>query len=195
VIRAQSKNEHRVGRRIGAVQRKVLLLLLGGFALSCTRSPKTQWRIIKEVGEEWKEIGKQAAEQSINALYESKLLTSENNPDGSTTLTLTDNGKKRALTYQSHTMKIERSKVWDKKWRVVLSDIPEEKREARDALRDHLHYMGFYGLQKSVSVHPFDCKNQIDFLIELHDVRPYVRFMVADSIDNEADLKRFFNLK
>ena len=180
--------------RVGVVQKKVLLLLLAGLSLSCARSLGEQWRILKKMRGEWNDIGKQAIEQAINSLYESRLLESRKNMDGTATLVLSENGKKRALTFQAHAMKIQPQKIWDRKWRVVLSDIPEEKRGARDALRHHLHYLGFYGLQKSVSVHPFDCKDQIDFLIELHDLRQYVRFMIADSIDTEAHLKRIFNL-
>jgi DNA-binding transcriptional regulator PaaX len=189
------KTARKKSRRIGAIQQKILLLLLGGLALSCTRSPSSYWRILKAMKNEWKEIGKQATEQAINALYESRLVKAKENADGTHTLVLSDNGRKRALTYKAKDMKIERPPKWDKKWRVILFDIPEDEREARDALRDHLTYMGFYGLQKSASVHPFDCRDQIDFLVELYDIRKYVRFIIAEHIDNEEHLKRFFKLE
>lgn len=185
----------KIRRRFGPNQQKVLLLLLGGLALSCARSPDTQWRILRGVREEWRELSKRAAEYAINKLYESKLVESRSNPDGSTTLVLSENGKKRALTYKSGTMRVTAPNSWDKKWRVVLFDIPESEREARDALRDHLEDMGFFILQRSVFVYPFDCKNEIDFLVELHDIRKYVRFMLADSIDNEIHLRKFFKLE
>ncbi len=180
---------------IGATQKKILLLLLSGFALSCTRSPKKMWRIIRGTQETWKEINKQNAERAITALYESRLIEGKKNANGTTTLVLNEKGKKRALTYQANNMEIARPKVWDKKWRVVVFDIPEDERDARDALRHHLTHLGFYKLQQSVAVYPFDCRNEIDFLVELHDIRKYVRFMVSEYIDNELHLKRFFNLE
>jgi CRISPR-associated endonuclease Cas2 len=77
---------------------------------------------------------------------------------------------------------------------VVLFDIPEEKRDARDSLRTRLFNLGFHELQKSVWVHPFECRDEVEFLIELGDIRPYVRFMRAHHLDNEAHIKKFFHL-
>lgn len=198
-MRKRRKNGGREAKetrlRIGPVQQKVMLLLLGGLALSCSRSPKKNWRIIKGMRETWKDIDKRTAEQAIARLYESHLLEARENADGTTTLVLNEKGKKKALTYKAGTMRIKSSGVWDKKWRVVIFDIPEDEREARDAVRGHLEDMGFFVLQRSVFVHPLDCKDEIDFLIELYDIRKYVRFMVVESIDNEPHLKKFFNLE
>lgn len=192
--RKDSKENRRQKIRLGPVQQKILLLLLGGLALSCSRSPQKSWNIIKGMNETWKDINRQAAERAINALYETKLLQSRENRDGTTTLVLNEKGKKRALTYKTKDMKIEQPMVWDGKWRVIIFDIPEDKREMRDAIRNHLEHMGFYVLQRSVFAHPFDCRDQIEFLIELHEAREYVRFMVVEYIDNEPDLKHFFKL-
>ena len=37
-------------------------------------------------------------------------------------------GERRAQRYKLEKLKIERQKKWDGKWRVVMFDIPEEKR-------------------------------------------------------------------
>lgn len=190
----QPPKTYRERTRLGPVQQKILLLLLGGFALSCASSPHRQWKIIKGMHVGWKDITKQTMERAIAKLYESKLLTTKTNTDGTVTMILNDNGKKQALTYQAHAMKIPHPKVWDEKWRIVLFDIPETKREARDSFRDHLTHLGFWELQKSVSVYPFDCKNEIEFLTELHNIRADVRFIIADQIDNETHLKHIFKL-
>lgn len=196
IRRKSSEKEAKESRlRIGPRQQKMLLLLLSGLALSCSRSPKQGWRIIKGTQESWKEITKRAAEYAINKLYESKLLETRENADGTTTLVLNDAGKKKALTYQANNMRIDCAGIWDRKWRVIIFDVPEDEREARDALRGHLESMGFFILQRSVFVHPFNCQDEIDFLIELHDIRKYVRFMVAEYVDNEAHLKKFFKLE
>lgn len=180
--------------RFGPIQKKVLLLLLGGLALSCARSPKRQWQIIKGAHESWDEINKQTAERAIVSLYESKLLEAKENADGTTTLILSEDGRKRALTYRIRYAKIKAMGPWDKKWRIVIYDIPEDERESRDAFRDHLTELGIRKLQHSAGIHPFDCKNEVDFFIELLDIRKYVRFIVADSIDDELQWKRKFNL-
>ena len=143
---------------------------------------------------EWKDISMQAAERAVLKLYESKLLEARENADGTTTLVLSDGGIKRALTYRIRDAKIQTAGPWDKKWRIVLYDIPEHEREARDAFREHLTELGVCKFQHSAGIHPYDCKNEIEFFIELLGIRKYVRFIVADSIDDEIYWKRRFNL-
>lgn len=190
----EKRKARRRGVWCGPIQKKLLLLLLGGLALSCTRSQNKQWRIVKGMWEGWKDITRQTAERAVAALYESKLLEARKSTDGTTTLILTENGKRRALTYRTRYLKINHTGPWDKKWRIILYDIPEHEREERDAFRDHLQQLGIRKLQHSAGIHPFDCKNEVDFFIELLDIRKYVRFIVADSIDDEIYWKRKFKL-
>lgn len=178
----------------GEVQRKILLLLMGGLALGLSHSPKTSFQIIKAIGKEWKEIDKQSLRRAIKSLYESKLIAEKQNPDGTITIVLTDQGKQKALTYDLENMKIQKPKQWDKKWRIVLFDIPDKIKKVREALRNHLKNLGFYEFQESVFVHPYDCKDEIDYLIEFYDIRRFVRFIIAESLDNELHLKKHFVL-
>jgi len=89
------------------------------------------------------------------------MLEQKENTDGSLTIVLTENGKRKALTYQIDEMKIKKTQKWDKKWRVVLFDI---------------------------------CKNEIEYIIEFYNIRKYVRFIMADSLDNELHLINHFKL-
>lgn len=52
-------------------------------------------------------------------------------------------------------------KPWDKKWRVVIFDIPERKRGQRDVLREKLRDLGFGMLQESVWISPFPIANEL----------------------------------
>jgi DNA-binding transcriptional regulator PaaX len=178
----------------GEVQRKILLLLLGGLALGLSHSPKTSFQIIKAISKEWKEIEKQSLRRAIKSLYQSKLIKEKENSDGTITLILTEKGKQKALTYNIDEMKIKKPTQWDKKWRIVLFDIPDKIRKTRDILRYHLKNLGFYEFQESVFIHPYDCKDEIDYLIEFYDIRRFVRFIIADSLDNELHLKNHFGL-
>ncbi|MEW5907677.1 MAG: hypothetical protein AB1643_00625 [Patescibacteria group bacterium] len=178
----------------GEIQQKILLLLLGGLALGLSGSPKRYFQILKGMSKEWKEIEVRALRRAIKSLYESKLVAERQNLDGTLTIILTDKGKQKALTYDLDKMKIKKPQKWDKKWRVVLFDIPEKRKKIREALRFYLKQLAFYEFQKSVFVHPYDCKNEIDYLIEFYDIRKFVRFIIADSIDNELHLKKHFDL-
>src|SRR3989338_5330592 len=151
--------------RIGAVQKKILLLLMGGLALGLAGSPKRYFRIVREIGREWKEIDRRQIKESVRALYRSKLVKREYHGDGSVTLVLTLEGRNL-----------------DGKWRMVLFDIPEVAKKERDAFSFNMKKMGFYTYQKSVFVHPSDCRKEVEFLIEHHGVRPYARFVIADSL-------------
>ena len=193
-IIARKRISRKKTRKLGSVQQKILLLLLGGFALSCSRSPSKTLQIIRGMHETWKDIDRQVANRAIQALYESNLLEKIENKDGTTTLVLNEDGRKRALTYHIRNIKAPKLNIWDRKWRMIIFDIPEYERVARDAFRDHLEYMDFFCLQKSVWVYPFDCKKEIDFIVEILEIRKYVRFITADFIDNEEHIKLFFNL-
>lgn len=191
----RSEKEHTKRKhRVGAMQQKILLLLWSGLGLGCLYSPRTSWKIIKAAHKEWRDINKQSAERAITALYESQLVDTNKNEDGTVTVILSDKGKKRVLTYNLATMEIKKPPKWDTLWRIVSFDIPEDKREMRDALRTHLLNLGFFELQQSILVHPFECLDEIEYLIGLYDLRQYVRFIRATYIDNEPRLRKFFRL-
>ena len=180
--------------KIGPVSQKVLLILLAGAALGLTHSPTQYFRIVKEAEKEWARINRRALHNAIRKLYRAKMVDSKDNKNGSTTIFLTQNGKKKALTYKLDEISIPEMKKWDGNWRVVLFDIPEKHKKGRNALSQLLKQMGFYRFQKSVFAHPFECKNEVDFVVEFFALRSYVRFILAHHIDNELHLKHHFGL-
>jgi len=144
---------------------------------------------------EWKKVNHQTLQRAIRSLYESKLIESKDNPDGSITMILSDQGKKKALTYDLNEINIPRPAQWDRKWRLVLFDIPERFKKEREALRFHLKRLGLHQFQKSAFVVPFECKDALDFIIEFYNLRPHVRYLVVNTLDNELHLKSIFRLR
>jgi len=179
--------------KLNVLKQKILLLLAGGLLLGFTYQPRRQWRILKEVSREWKKIDEKALKEEIRVLYRSKLVQRKENTDGSFSFVLSEKGKIKTLTFQFEKMRLERGN-WDGKWRVVIFDIPEKRKRSRDALRDKLKELGFYELQKSVFVFPYECDDEINFVIEFFEMRQYVRTILAERIDNELHLKRIFKL-
>ena len=182
-----------LNKKFGPTAQKVLLLLMAGIALGLTTSPKRYFHILKTAANDWKRINRRALHHAIKNLYRSRLIDVVDNKDGSTTIILTQRGRKKALTYQIDHVMTTPMKRWDKKWRLVIFDIPERYKKARDALARTLKRMGFYQLQKSVFVHPFECDDEIDFVVEFFNLRPYVRRIRAEHIDNELHLKKLFS--
>ncbi|MEK9175604.1 MAG: CRISPR-associated endonuclease Cas2 [Patescibacteria group bacterium] len=180
--------------KIGPTTQKVLLLLASGIVLGLTKSPRYQIKILKETSDAWKEINRRALCRAIAKLYQTRLIDAKENNDETVTMILTERGKKKALTYEINNMHIAPMKQWDKKWRIVLFDVPEKHKRARDAIAHTLKKIGFYRLQKSVFVHPHECKDEIDFVVEFFQLRQFVRFIIANNIDNELHLKQHFKL-
>lgn len=182
------------GKRKSALQRKILLLLLGGLALGLTRNPNQYFRIAREIHREWQNIDRDSLNRAVHSLYKSKLVSTKCNSDGALALVLSKSGERLALTYDIENMEIKVPARWDNNWRIVMFDVPETVRRTRDSLRMHFKNMGFYEFQKSVFVHPYPCAKEIEYIIQFYQASKYIRFVVATEIDNAIELKRHFHL-
>jgi len=179
---------------MGNLKKKVLLLLYAGLALGLTRSPKQHRWILKQIPKEWEKLNRQALERAINSLYSSHLVEEKHNKDGTTTFILSENGKQRTSQFNIEKLEIKKPQKWDNKWRIVMFDIPEKLKKIRDSLRFHFQEIGLLELQKSVLVYPYPCYKEIEFILEFYNARKYVRFVLAEKIDNELHLKKKFGL-
>jgi len=188
------KNIKKSGLKLGPVEKKILLLLEGGLVLSLTRRPDAYFKVVKKIIKEWKKINELSLRRSIKRLYKSNLVDYKEYGDGTVKLILTEKGKDKAIIYNLDKIEIKKPARWDKLWRLVIFDIPEDKKRGRNALASKLRDLGFYRLQKSVFVHPYECKDEINFINEIFNLAPYVRFLRVKDIDVELDLKRRFHL-
>lgn len=87
-----------------------------------------------------------------------------------------------------------RPRRWDGKWRVLIFDIPERRRSLRIKLRITLRSLGFERLQDSVWVYPYDCEDLIALLKAEFKVGDDIRYIIADSIERDAALRKQFKL-
>lgn len=108
---------------------------------------------------------------------------------------LTEEGQKLLRKFQIADYKLNHPKRWDRKWRLVIFDIPEKKRWARDRVRNIFVSAGFYRLQDSVWVYPFDCEDIIGLLKTDFGVGKDVLYVIADEIENDKHLREYFGLK
>lgn len=131
--------------------------------------------------------------QTIKRLKKEKLVEIVEK-DGSLLVKITEEGRVKALQYKIEEMKIDKPKFWDKKWRIVIFDIPEKYKRMRDIFRKRLKILGFFRLQESVWVHPFPCAKQVEFLRQIYNVDIDVRYIIADKIENPEDLCSYFGL-
>ena len=183
--------------RRGELAKEILLMVAAGIAVPAAfllpNTPIALRPLLRALMKKSHVMKTQTLIRSI-AYLKRKRLVSVAQKDDQQILTLSENGRKRVLKYDLDRMAIKKPKRWDGHWRVVLFDIPEKKKPAREALRSKLKQLGFYQLQKSCFVYPFECKAEIDFVSELFEVSPYVNFILAKELEGRELLQRFFAL-
>lgn len=110
-----------------------------------------------------------------------------------TIILLTEKGKKKKLEYDIDNIKIGKPDKWDGKWRFLMFDIPESKKNAREAFRNKIIDLGFVRFQKSVWIYPYSCDDEINFIAEIFLIAPYLTLLVVE-VDNDKPLKAQFGL-
>ena len=105
---------------------------------------------------------------------------------------LTPKGRWQVLKYL-HLEKIR--KKWDKRWRIVIFDIPEDNKKWRERSRYKLKALGFHALQESVYITPYPVTQELDKYLEDWKLREYFRYITVTEIDDEPELKKKFDLK
>ncbi len=129
----------------------------------------------------------------IRGLNKQKLIQKKQNYDGSIIVSLTEKGKLRALNISFRNFQNKKEK-WDGKWRMIAFDVPDEYKKGRDAIRYRMKLGGFYRLQESLFLFPYDCQREINALVKLFKLEKYVRFGLLDFIDNEEQIKSIFKI-
>ncbi|MDO8471324.1 MAG: CRISPR-associated endonuclease Cas2 [bacterium] len=107
---------------------------------------------------------------------------------------LTADGEKILRRWQLADYKLTKPKKWDKKWRIVIFDIPERKKKVRDKIRQIFIETGFRRLQDSVWVYPYDCEDVIGLLKTDFGIGRDLLYVIADQIENDKHLRQEFNL-
>lgn len=143
----------------------------------------------------WKKYNCSRLKTALKRLHKQRMINFSEKSDGTIRVELVERGYKRVLEYKLEEMKIKTPQKWDGLWRIVIFDIPDKKKQAREALRTKLKTLGFYKFQKSVFVYPYDCKNEIDFIKGLFNINPFVKFVVAGEIDDSFRLQKIFSLR
>lgn len=114
--------------------------------------------------------------------------------DGKKFLRLTEKGKLKLIRLEQYNFQFKKPKKWDNKWRIVIFDIPQKKRLQRDNLRFTLKQIGFVKLQNSVWVFPYDCEELVTLLKLDFKIGKDILYIIADKIENDKILKKYFEL-
>lgn len=128
------------------------------------------------------------------AQLEKKGFVKRKTTNGEDYYSLTLLGNERAKKYKLDSMKIASQKKWDGLWRLVMFDVPEDKKMARRGVNLVLKKLGCVQYQKSVFITPYPCAKEIDFVGECFDVRKYIRVITAWDVEGVKQIKKVFKL-
>lgn len=134
----------------------------------------------------WKNINRKELGVIIKRLEKQEMI-SIIEEDGKTKIEITEKGKRRLLAYDFENMTLS-AKRPDGKWRLIIFDIPEDKKRNRDALRKKLLQLDCIRLQDSVFACAYPCKKEVDFLGHFLEISDYITLVKVDSIERGEKL-------
>lgn len=114
---------------------------------------------------------------------------------GRTSIKLLPKGERKYHIHLLDGMTLEKPKRWDGYWRIVIFDIPEKFKIAREAIRQKLQNLGFRQIQKSVFAVPYPCEKEINFISGLFGLQNQIRIVRADYFQGEEEMRKVFGLK
>jgi len=169
-------------------------LALGGLVtmamLSPVGGPKIAKILLKQLGYKLKQLKNNAHYLRKRGLIE---FIKENSNE--VVVRITDNGRKYLKTFDIDNMSLNRSERWDGRWRLVIFDVPEKHKKAREALRKKLKDLYFVRLQDSAWVTPYPCDDEIRFLREIFNIPFNVDVFTLDDLKHhEINLKKHFKI-
>ncbi|MEK7191947.1 MAG: hypothetical protein AAB646_00310 [Patescibacteria group bacterium] len=173
-------------------------VLLGGGVLALSMvSPLGGAQLVRGLIKEYfrkKRFQRELFLRDLRRLQVRNLVDYHELPDGRIKIILTKSGREQQLVYNLDNLHLDTKKKWDGKWRMVIFDIPDYQKKARDALRKKLRFLGFYPIQESVFITPHECEKEIDFICSIFNVRHYVLIFYIDRFEGEEKFKHHFRI-
>jgi len=116
--------------------------------------------------------------------------------DGKAFVRLKDKNNLTIVKYSIRTLLSlkKKNKKWNKKWFLVFFDVPEIQKNKRDYLRRFLVYIGFHQYQKSIYIFPYECESEVKLIKKIVEGAKYIKYIIAEKIEDENQLKSFFKL-
>lgn len=169
----------------------------GGILLISLASPVAGAAMIKNLLRGYfykRSFEKERFLRDLKNLQRRELIDFKELDGGRVQIVITRAGRQKMLSYDIDDIHLKKTGKWDKKWRLIIFDIPVNQKQARDAFGRKLRSMNFYPLQKSVYVAPYPCEDEIEFLAMIFDVRRHILILHVSDFEGEEKLKNHFGL-
>ena len=178
--------------RYGKLTIQILNLLSSGILLGYTRDRKQRLEILEECDKIWYSMDRNQLFRALRISKMKKLIDVIDKGD-KRRIELTQSGKSRSISYLIHGLAVKKQKRWDRKWRIVIFDVPETRRKTRDSLRGHLKRLGFYEFQKSVFAIPYPCEDEVTTIANFLNLKDNLRYLES-VLAYDEDLRKQFRL-
>jgi DNA-binding transcriptional regulator PaaX len=180
-----------------SVKDLIEILAMGGVLIAAIAAPNAV-QAFKFISKDKNNISFKKFSQSRVRMYANRLEKSgaikRKRQQNQIEFVLTEKGRRMAQKYNIDKVELNRKKRWDGVWRVIIFDIPERKKQARDALRRKFLSMGVYQLQKSVFVYPYECKREINLIADFFSVGEDILYLRAKIDDVDKKIRDIFNI-
>lgn len=134
----------------------------------------------------WKNVNKKDLGRIIKRLEKQEMISIKESDD-KISIEITDKGKRRLLEYDFENIELK-AKKRDGRWRLVIFDIPEDKKSSREIFRRKLLQLGLTRFQDSVFACAYPCKKEIDFLCHFLGISDYVTLVSLNEIERGEKL-------
>ena len=111
-----------------------------------------------------------------------------------TVVRLTSTGETRVHEEAIWELAIAVPRAWDRKWRIVMFDLPSSHEKVRQAFRLKLEDLGFKLYQRSVFIFPYECHEEVHTIAKWYGVDHCVRYIVATEINDMRHFAQKFDL-
>lgn len=156
---------------------------------------------VKEIIDTFKKIKKLNVEEkkitkSLKKLEEKEIINLEEK-NGKIFVQVKDKNNLTILKYSAKALMEYKMKTkhWNKKWFLVFFDVPEIQRNKRNYLRKFLLQIGFHKYQQSIYIFPYICEKEINLIKKIVVGAKYIKYAIAEKIEDERIMKSFFKLR
>lgn len=180
-------------RRRAVIQQAMLYAAVGGVMVAIGAVPDFSKILKYYTGRQKGARFNYKAKSVLERLVTRGLITFEER-DGKRYARLTNAGEQALRLEMLRDADARKPKRWDKRWRVVIFDIPERRRTIRVRLRRFMEEYGFVRLQDSVWVYPYDCEDLIALAKAKFRVGVDVLYMIVEQLERDKHLREHFSL-
>jgi DNA-binding transcriptional regulator PaaX len=182
----------KVERRWGAFQKAMLYAALGGVMVATGAVPDFSKILKYYTGAKKGARFNYQVKTVLGRLATKGLITFEER-NGKRYARITERGQ-QLLQLETQKTASTKKRKWDRRWRVVIFDIPERRRKVRVRLRLFMQKYGFVRLQDSVWIYPHDCEDLIALAKANFRVGVDVLYMIVERLERDKHLREHFGL-